>query len=143
MNTNIRRHVWTSGIEPRAAQRLEEHCTRDQGPLLGLVLTLLWTIRAGADSGSVDEYVVNTATLRLKHNYPAAPSATVANVDIVHVLERIKSQEMEVGAWINVIGYVERRQEHGVFVQAIAVWSADNVDLSAYEKAVDARKAAG
>ncbi|KAJ8116200.1 hypothetical protein OPT61_g2309 [Boeremia exigua] len=93
--------------------------------------------------GCVDEYVVQAATLRLKHNYPAARFAEIANVDVVHVLERIKTHEMEVGAWINVIGYVERRKEKGVYVQAIAVWSAGNVDLSAYEKAVEAKKAAG
>lgn len=86
--------------------------------------------------------MVQKAILRLKHNYPAVKSAAVANVDIVHVLERIKSQEMEVGTWINVIGYVERRKEKGVFVQAIAVWDAGNVDSSAYEKAVEAKKAA-
>lgn len=49
---------------------------------------------------------------------------------------------MEVGAWINVIGYVERRKEKGIFVQAIVVWSAGNVDLDAYEKAAVARKKA-
>jgi hypothetical protein len=41
-----------------------------------------------------------------------------------------------------VIGYVERRKEKGVFVQAITVWSAGNVNLSAYEQAVEAKKAA-
>jgi hypothetical protein len=98
---------------------------------------------SGADEASVDEYVIQTATLRLKHNYPAASSAAVANVEIVHVLERIKSHEMQVGAWIHVIGYTERRKERGLFVQAIAVWDAGNLDLSAYEEAVEARKAAG
>lgn len=87
--------------------------------------------------------MVQTATLRLKHSYPAASSPVPANVDIAHVLERIKSHEMTVGTWINVIGYVERRKERGVFVQAIALWDAGNVDLSAYEKAVEAKKAAG
>lgn len=97
--------------------------------------------RAAADCGSVDEYVVQTATLRLKHNYPTASFAEIANVDIIHVLESIKSHEMEVGTWINVIGYVERRKEEGVFVQAITVWDAGAVDLTSYEKAVEARKA--
>jgi len=85
--------------------------------------------------------VVPTATLKLKHNYPAASTAEVANVEVVHVLERVKSHDLEVGSWINVIGYVERRKEKGVFVQAITIWSAGNVDLSAYEKSVGARKA--
>lgn len=84
-----------------------------------------------------------TATLKLKHNYPAASAVEVANVDVVHVLERMKSSDLEVGSWINVIGYVERRRESGVFVQAVTIWSAGNINLSAYEKAVAVRKAAG
>ncbi len=87
--------------------------------------------------------MVRAATLRLKHNYPAASSSEIANVDIVHVLERIQANATEVGTWINVIGYVERRKEKGIYVQAIAVWSAGNIDLSTYEKAVEARKSAG
>jgi hypothetical protein len=62
------------------------------------------------------------------------------SLDIEHVLERIKRVEMDVGTWINVIGYVERRKDKGVFVQAVAVWDAGNVDLKAYEKAVEKRK---
>lgn len=58
-------------------------------------------------------------------------------MNIEHVLERIKRDEVEVGSWINVMGYVEQRKEKGVFVQAIAVWNAGNVDLDAYEKAVE------
>lgn len=86
--------------------------------------------------------MVPAATLILKHNYPAVGTAEIANVDVVHVLERIKSHELEVGSWVNVIGYVERRKEKRIFVQAITVWSAGNVDLNAYEQAVEARKAA-
>jgi hypothetical protein len=78
--------------------------------------------------------------LRLKHNYPVSKSPVVVNLDIEHVLERIKRIEMDVGAWINVIGYVERRKDKGVFVQAVAIWDAGNVDLGAYEKAVKNRK---
>jgi hypothetical protein len=59
------------------------------------------------------------------------------------VLERIKGRDMDVGAWVNVIGYVERRKEKGVFVQAIAVWDAGDVDLEAYQRAVEQRKKAG
>jgi hypothetical protein len=50
---------------------------------------------------------------------------------------------MDVGAWVNVIGYVERRKEKGVFVQAIAVWNAGDVDLEAYQRAVEQKKRAG
>ncbi|KAF1836516.1 hypothetical protein BDW02DRAFT_566945 [Decorospora gaudefroyi] len=93
--------------------------------------------------GCVDEYIVQTATLRLKHHFPVSRPPVVANLDIEHVLDRIKHHDIEVGTWLNVIGYVERRQEAaGVFVQAIAVWDAGNVDLDAYEKAVEKRNEA-
>ncbi|KAI4625919.1 hypothetical protein J4E80_003053 [Alternaria sp. BMP 0032] len=92
--------------------------------------------------GCIDEYVTKTATLRLKHNYPISDPPVIANLDIEHVLERIKELNVDVGTWLNVIGYVERRKEKGVFVQAVTVWNAGNVDLKAYEKAVEARKAA-
>jgi hypothetical protein len=58
------------------------------------------------------------------------------------LLGDIKRHEVDVGTWLNVIGYVERRKEKGVFVQAVAVWDAGNVDLGAYEKAVEKRKEA-
>lgn len=86
--------------------------------------------------------MVTTATLRLKHDFPASSPKVTVNVDIEHVLERIKHDELQVGAWVNVLGYVERRKEKGVFVQAVAVWNAGNVDLGTYEKAVMKRKEA-
>ena len=93
--------------------------------------------------GSIEQYVVPTATLRLKHNYPSSSATKIANVNVEHVLESIKRTEVDVGCWINVIGYVERRNEKGIFVQAIAVWGAGNVDLDTYQKAIEARKEAG
>jgi hypothetical protein len=89
---------------------------------------------------SVDEYAVQAATLRIKHKYPTSASHVVANVDIVHVLERVKRHELDVGTWLNVIGYVEQRKEKGVFVQAVTIWDAGDVDLEVYEKAVEKRK---
>jgi hypothetical protein len=91
---------------------------------------------------SVDQYIVQAATLRLKHNYPTSSPLVVAKVNVEHVLERVKRHELDVGTWINVIGYVEQRKEKGVFVQAVAVWDAGDVDLEAYERAVEARKQA-
>lgn len=94
-------------------------------------------------SNSVDEYVAKTATLRLKHNYPTFTSHIVANVNVDHVLEQVKRQELDVGTWLNVMGYVEQRKEKGVFIQAVTIWDADNVDLEAYEKSVEKRKQSG
>ncbi|KAJ4373096.1 hypothetical protein N0V83_003387 [Neocucurbitaria cava] len=103
---------------------------------------VLLTDLVGCEPGT-KEYIVTTATLRLKHNYPASSPSVIANVDVEHVLEQIKRQELDVGTWINVLGYVERRKERGAFVQAVAVWDAGNVELSAYENAVAKRKEAG
>ncbi|KAF2653608.1 hypothetical protein K491DRAFT_717901 [Lophiostoma macrostomum CBS 122681] len=89
--------------------------------------------------GCVDKYSITTATLRLTHNHPPSSPPRAAHVNIDHVLESIKRKEIDVGSWINVIGYVERRKEKGIFVQAITVWDAGNVDLEAYQKAVEAR----
>jgi hypothetical protein len=92
--------------------------------------------------GSVDEYVVKTATLRLKHNYPASEPALVADVDIELILEVMKRNYLDVGTWLNVIGHVQHRQEDGVSVQAVAIWDAGNIDLVAYQRAVEKRKQA-
>jgi hypothetical protein len=89
---------------------------------------------------SVEDYDVNGGALRLKHKYPEPSPSSTVNVNIVHVLERLKRHELDVGTWLNVIGYVGRHEDMGLFVQAVAVWDAGDIDLEAYEKAVDARK---
>jgi hypothetical protein len=91
----------------------------------------------------VDEYVVRTATLRLKHDYPASHPPKVANVNVGLILERVKYYQLEVGTWINVLGHIERRKEKGIYVQAVAVWDAGNIDLPAYEKAVERKLESG
>lgn len=58
------------------------------------------------------------------------------------MLEQIKRNELDVGAWVNVIGHVESRKEKGVFVQAVSLWDAGNLDITAYERAIVERKAA-
>ncbi|KAF2030204.1 hypothetical protein EK21DRAFT_100603 [Setomelanomma holmii] len=88
----------------------------------------------------VDEYRIKSAILRLKHNHTSTGPSIVVNVDVEHVLERLKPHELDVGTWLNIIGLVDRRKEKGVFVQAVAVWDAGNIDLDAYEKAVEMRK---
>jgi hypothetical protein len=92
---------------------------------------------------SVDAYVVQTATLHLRHNYPTSEPPKTVQVNIRILLESIKRNELEIGSWVNVIGYVERTKDKGISVQAIAVWDAGNIDLNAYESAIDARKASG
>ena len=89
---------------------------------------------------SVDDYTVKEATLRLKHNYPLSDTPKSVHVNIEHVLESIGRHEVDVGSWINVIGYIERSKSGGVHVQAIAVWNAGDVDLDAYQRAIEKRK---
>ncbi|KAL1650839.1 hypothetical protein SLS58_000958 [Diplodia intermedia] len=130
--------------------------------------------------GCVDSYDARTGTLILKHAYPTKPSV-IARVNIDHVLESVKCTDLEVGAWLNIVGYVRSAPEtcsipatvpwanrsgalptastqpppnrrsqmaqkknvaDGVHVQAIMLWTAGDIKLDNYEKAVDARKKA-
>lgn len=91
---------------------------------------------------SVEDYLLKSATLRLKHNYPVSNPPKIARVNIQHVLESVQRTEIDVGSWINVIGYVERQKPQGIHIQALAVWEAGNVDLDAYQKAYEGRKEA-
>lgn len=65
-------------------------------------------------------------------------------MNIQHVLEFIKRHEVDVGTWLNVIGHVEQPRDQAaiICVQALAVWDAGNVDLTAYQNAVNKRKEA-
>ncbi|KAI8930780.1 hypothetical protein NX059_011807 [Plenodomus lindquistii] len=91
--------------------------------------------------GCIHEYLVQSAIVRLRHDCPPSTSRNVVNVDMEHVLDRLKHDEVDVGTWINVIGYIQQRPEKGVFVQAITVWNAGNVDARAYADAVQRRRA--
>ncbi|KAK0660586.1 hypothetical protein DIS24_g3132 [Lasiodiplodia hormozganensis] len=106
--------------------------------------------------GCVECYDVCTATLTLKHAYPANPS-TIAHVNIEHVLESVNRDDLEIGAWLNIIGTVappttsaKQRSKmtqretaaDSVHVLATLLWNAGDIQLDAYEKAVEARKAA-
>ncbi|KAF2201183.1 hypothetical protein GQ43DRAFT_480920 [Delitschia confertaspora ATCC 74209] len=104
--------------------------------------------------GCVDDYDVHGAALALTHRHSSSSPAVVAIVNIQHVLQSIKREDMEVGAWINVMGYVMEDQgrtvgavprilssgkakpEKYVRVQALTVWSAGDVDLDSYTDAV-------
>ena len=79
------------------------------------------------------------------------------NVDLI--LEGLKREDIEVGAWVNVIGYVEdvvgqgksdrkqnEREEEGkmgkdirVNVKAVMLWSAGGVRIEQYEKTLEER----
>ncbi|RYE98541.1 MAG: hypothetical protein EOO77_37055, partial [Oxalobacteraceae bacterium] len=56
--------------------------------------TIHVAVDARADLHSVDEYVIKSATLRLKYNHNSAGPSPVANVHVEHVLERLKPHEL-------------------------------------------------
>ena len=80
-----------------------------------------------------------------------------ACVDVNLVLENLKREDMQVGAWLNVVGYVEGvgktesqgRSKDGVMnggqevmrvkVKAVMLWSAGALDLGKYERALEGR----
>ena len=106
---------------------------------------------------SVTEYVTSSGTLKLQHAHNAtdskASSAIVALVDIELLLETIKATDMHVGAWVNVIGYVDagarvsrrvagtgKDQGIDVKIQAVMLWSAGSIRIGDYEQALQGRR---
>ena len=136
------------------------------GPL-PTVLTFLSSLPSHAPGskvrflGCVTAYHIPTKTLTLEHTYyPASLSSkqdAVALVDVGLLLEGLKREDTVVGAWVNIIGYVEnvkspkqqksvdirghdgRKDIVEVNVQAIMLWSAGGVKLGEYEKAMEGR----
>lgn len=73
----------------------------------------------------------------------------IALVDIKLVRGSMKATDTMRGAWVNVVGYIQREQKEkekekgGVRVQALMVWSAEGVRLGEYERAVEEREKLG
>jgi hypothetical protein len=56
---------------------------------------------------SVRQYDVNTGNLVLEHNYPRRRTEPESvTVDVNAVLQDLTSDQLRVGAWLNVLGYV-------------------------------------
>ncbi|CAG8898270.1 unnamed protein product [Penicillium egyptiacum] len=61
--------------------------------------------------GCVTRYTITTGHLILEHNYPRskiAPSSV--SVDINALLEGLTAEELRVGTWLNVVGYVRESE---------------------------------
>lgn len=114
--------------------------------------------------GCVTHYTLSNATLSLQHSYPASQAGTVvALVDASLLLEGLKRENTQVGAWVNIIGYVEgvygkreevkKKSKSGgegiatgsdmepvkVRIKAVVMWSAGSLKLGAYEAALEER----
>ena len=119
--------------------------------------------------GCVTRYALSTGVLDLRHAYhPPPKTPTIALVDVNVILEGLNTEDTQVGAWINVVGYVEevlkggkgaegqqqekigRNRKNGerveeeprvvrVRVQAIMLWSAGGVKIGEYERTLEER----
>ncbi|KAK0516870.1 hypothetical protein JMJ35_000025 [Cladonia borealis] len=110
--------------------------------------------------GCVTKYDISTGVLELQHAYPSAYDMTViAVVDLNLLLENLKREDVAVGAWVNIVGYVEEvinKREKAkdlngntgqggisrvdlVKVQAIMLWSAGAIKIGEYERALTQR----
>lgn len=80
--------------------------------------------------------------LILEHKYhrQTEPDNTVIAVDINPLLETVTSEELRVGAWINVLGYVRKQRqipgENEEYIEAVMVFPAGAVALGEYERIV-------
>ncbi|KAK9415383.1 hypothetical protein SUNI508_10573 [Seiridium unicorne] len=96
--------------------------------------------------GCVDSYGTRTGLLTLKHSFPSSSNVR-ASVDVKLLLQCLNTGQTDVGRWVHVMGYVtsitKPRDVHRntcdgayVGVQALVLWPADDLDISAYEDSV-------
>jgi len=98
--------------------------------------------------GCVTRYDVSAGRLILEHGYPTnlKRPATVP-VDINLLLETIKANEIQVGSWLNVLGYVREQApqqndsralvpeaEGSIYIEAVMVFSAGAIHVGDYER---------
>ncbi|KAG9851059.1 hypothetical protein KCU98_g2630, partial [Aureobasidium melanogenum] len=90
--------------------------------------------------GCVNQYHEPTASLFVFHNFPSQNHYT-AQVDISQLLDTFDRQNLQIGAWLNVIGYITPSSSRSrPKVQAITVWSAGAINLQQYETALILRQ---
>ena len=105
------------------------------------------------------QYNVNIGHLVLEHNYPRnKEEPNTVSVDINAVLEDLTSEELRVGSWLNVLGYVRdisppdasfssqqgsqqanevvpaKDSPRPVYIEAVMVFSAGAIALGEYER---------
>lgn len=95
---------------------------------------------------SVDAYNSELGILRLRDRFPATSATSDAsNVDVNNLLDVLNVETTQVGAWVNVVGYVRQNSESQLIskprastVSAVLIWSAGAIKLEDYETAVRA-----
>ncbi|KAI1816340.1 CST complex subunit Ten1 [Poronia punctata] len=100
--------------------------------------------------GCVTAYSTRSAQITLRHDYPKTEIHTEAVVDVKLILETLNSEQTDIGQWIHVIGYLtfveavitDSQSPSGskptprAGVQALLLWVAQDLDLSAYERSL-------
>lgn len=97
---------------------------------------------------SVHLYDAETTILVLRDHYPA--TAPTVQVKIDNLLESMNHELLQVGSWVNVIGYIRpvaveakgSKRSRTTFVDATMLWSAGAVKLNNYSAAVKDYQAA-
>ncbi|KAI0601351.1 CST complex subunit Ten1 [Biscogniauxia sp. FL1348] len=102
--------------------------------------------------GCVTAYTTSSAHLSLEHNCPKG-SAVKAVVDVNLLLQNLKTEQTDIGQWVHVIGYVTSikhppskttasnvrgRGATCITVQAIVLWTAQDLDIATYEQTLTA-----
>lgn len=89
---------------------------------------------------SVNQYHEPTASVFVFHHFPSQGPHT-AQVDISQLLDTIDRQNLQIGAWLNIIGYITpSASKSRSKVQAITLWSAGAINLQQYETALVLRR---
>lgn len=79
--------------------------------------------------------------LSLFHDFPSSQTRHTAQVDISQLLDTVQHQDLQIGAWLNIIGYITPTTSRSRSkIQAILVWSAGAINLQQYETALISRQ---
>jgi hypothetical protein len=119
----------------------------------------------------VSKYDVSRGVLILEHNYgnsqslPSSNRRNVVEVDINLLLARLKYTDVQVGAWLNILGYVRHRSAleleselekigdkqrrrggreplPAIYIDAVMILSAGSIRVGEYERVLtDAQEA--
>ncbi|KAI2605847.1 CST complex subunit Ten1 [Hypoxylon fragiforme] len=92
--------------------------------------------------GCVTEYSTHSATLTLQHDFPKQNNIKVG-VNVTLLLESLKLEHIDIGQWVHVIGCITSIKQRPlkttdfstatVEVQALALWIAEDLDITSYE----------
>ena len=115
------------------------------GWLVDSRLSEMWFLNANHVE-SVDAYDSELGVLRLRDRFPTTlATSDSSNVNVNNLLDVLNVETTQVGAWVNVIGYLRQDSESQLIskprastVDAVLIWSAGAIKLEDYEAAVRA-----